>query len=323
MEIITTFPTDFDQKFERNPKNIKHFPEVHDWSTTTSAPELSTNNVTEEDVLSTTERDFTQLSANQSSTFFTQTDSYSSTTSSPEVTQTTSITTLSLPETTPKIPDSHVTSPELNVTTGAPSVATEAPSVTTGAPSVLNVTINDVFDALNDSLNSTSVPKSEGNETLISTNQTTNETTIETTIASNATESSSREEKSEELCLSSQFLCPNSSSKSCLEKELICDGIPDCPEDGFDERKCRECGQNFRCGLPDNVTGSAWCISRRNYCDGLWDCPMGEDELGCHVTQCKKGEFLCQDRSACITGRQACDQHVDCPDHSDEIGCGI
>ncbi len=128
----------------------------------------------------------------------------------------------------------------------------------------------------------------------------------------------------EVYCLSTQFSCPNESHR-CLDNDLICNGVIDCPLDGFDERECdaNNCSANFKCGnsLDLNPT-DVKCISRQSYCDGIWDCEDGSDELGCHIEQCQKGEFLCKDGSACIKGKQACDFTYNCPDHSDEIGCG-
>ena len=39
-----------------------------------------------------------------------------------------------------------------------------------------------------------------------------------------------------EWCKPGQYVCPN--SKVCIDREAICDGIPDCPAGGEDERHC-------------------------------------------------------------------------------------
>lgn len=39
-----------------------------------------------------------------------------------------------------------------------------------------------------------------------------------------------------EWCKPGQYVCPN--SKVCIDQRAVCDGIPDCPVGGEDERNC-------------------------------------------------------------------------------------
>ncbi|GFU07691.1 low-density lipoprotein receptor-related protein 2, partial [Nephila pilipes] len=120
----------------------------------------------------------------------------------------------------------------------------------------------------------------------------------------------------EKECTSEEFRCLGS-SKKCVPKELVCDGIKDC-EDGSDEKCEKEperCpGNDFRC-----LNGR--CIMASWKCDKRDDCGDNSDEIGCPTpVNCKKDQFTCTE-GECISSLWRCDGESDCADGSDEANC--
>ena len=85
---------------------------------------------------------------------------------------------------------------------------------------------------------------------------------------------------------------PGVNGKVCLDKRLVCNGVPDC-EGGEDETNCEEeykqskvfpDGTNFKCPTPfRTITGPAnttdnFTTQRAVFFDGLVQCAGGEDE---------------------------------------------
>ena len=74
------------------------------------------------------------------------------------------------------------------------------------------------------------------------------------------------------VCAEDDYYCPT--SKQCISKEFVCDGLPDCLF-GEDEMNCTVC--------PTNQThcNQTHCLPRDYFCDGHDDCGDGSDETGC------------------------------------------
>ncbi|XP_077518999.1 uncharacterized protein LOC144129009 isoform X2 [Amblyomma americanum] len=69
---------------------------------------------------------------------------------------------------------------------------------------------------------------------------------------------------------------------TCVEREHLCDGEPQCP-DASDERDCIRlgCQANFYACPVDGVTR---CIKKSLVCDGVADCDDHQDESNCNKT---------------------------------------
>ncbi|KAL1433094.1 hypothetical protein MTO96_002059 [Rhipicephalus appendiculatus] len=75
---------------------------------------------------------------------------------------------------------------------------------------------------------------------------------------------------------------PCSDGMTCVQKENVCDGEPQCP-DASDERDCIRlgCQKDMYACLVDGVTR---CLKRSLVCDGVADCDDHEDENNCNQT---------------------------------------
>ena len=67
------------------------------------------------------------------------------------------------------------------------------------------------------------------------------------------------------------------SNDQCIDRNKLCDQIPDCVPDGKDEENCTQC---MKCVLKG--PGIRQCIPSGWICDGSIDCVNEEDEKYCH-----------------------------------------
>lgn len=75
---------------------------------------------------------------------------------------------------------------------------------------------------------------------------------------------------------------PCGDGMTCVQKENVCDGEPQCP-DASDERDCIRLGcqkDMYAC----SVDGVTRCLKRSLVCDGVADCDDHEDEMHCNQT---------------------------------------
>ncbi|XP_063833799.1 vitellogenin receptor Yl [Ostrinia nubilalis] len=125
------------------------------------------------------------------------------------------------------------------------------------------------------------------------------------------------------VCQDHEYRC---ATGSCIYKNFVCDGEPDC-SDWSDEVNCtKSCGLGFyRCRSKE-------CIELKKRCDGKQDCldrsdeedceePSSEFEVG-NLPVCTEHEHTCElNRSICIPLTARCNNKVECPGGTDEINC--
>lgn len=117
------------------------------------------------------------------------------------------------------------------------------------------------------------------------------------------------------------FQCTSDPS-ICIDREAVCNDIPDCPK-GEDEKNCPTCPSHmFECA-------NDRCIIARWLCDGVDDCGDGSDELNCNKAAeritgaCNVNEFKCLD-GKCLSYDKVCDDTKDCNSGEDEGGmCSV
>lgn len=130
-----------------------------------------------------------------------------------------------------------------------------------------------------------------------------------------------------------KFQC---SSRQCLKRHLVCDGIINC-NDGSDEDNCGKylklkfCYisfiyyllENWQCNSDEISCGvGKRCIPSSWKCDGRTHCLNGLDEQNCNTTQCSVNFFHCEGQGTCIPSNWRCDGKSDCSNGEDEKSCG-
>ncbi|XP_078585934.1 uncharacterized protein LOC144867741 [Branchiostoma floridae x Branchiostoma japonicum] len=135
----------------------------------------------------------------------------------------------------------------------------------------------------------------------------------ETTFGNLLVDSASTVSSALEDCSSNQHQCVFDGS--CIDRDLVCNEMADCPlwlGQADDELNCGCFSWQFECD-----DGS--CIFAEWQCDGTHDCSSGSDEFGCDLT-CAQDEYACSD-GTCIFGFWECDGYDDCADGMDESNC--
>ena len=110
-----------------------------------------------------------------------------------------------------------------------------------------------------------------------------------------------------------EFACR--STRQCLQRHFVNDGIADC-EHSDDENNA-----NFVCfdKLEFRCNGKhARCIPRQWVRDGVKNCPGNEDEEAT-LAQCYDNEVACLDGTRCLSEEYLCDGIQNCADGSDEV----
>ncbi len=107
-------------------------------------------------------------------------------------------------------------------------------------------------------------------------------------------------------------------SNECFPKSALClfekktgNGIRYCSQGGH-LLSCQtfECPTMFKC--PES-----YCIPLFAVCNGDLDCPNGEDEVGCHIRQCR-GLLLCVKDNICVHPNNIMDGEVQCQINMDD-----
>jgi len=131
----------------------------------------------------------------------------------------------------------------------------------------------------------------------------------------------------------------NTTYLSCIDLELICDGVVDCWHEDDNEKDEKGCPTTSPptttttlppcLGFVCNETGN--CIPSELVCDGKVDCGSGDnsDEEFCPTTTtlatttrfCSVGLVECPEGGACVEPWWICDGVRDCPQGGDEENC--
>ncbi|KAL3276424.1 hypothetical protein HHI36_011809 [Cryptolaemus montrouzieri] len=151
------------------------------------------------------------------------------------------------------------------------------------------------------------------------------------------------------------FLC---NLGNCIEKQQICDGIPQC-KNGEDEDSSMCEGRNYSCHLSgscvcprDHLTcANGRCVHKEKFCDRNNDCEDFSDEpdrcncraylqvthpericdgkINCNdrsdedprLCPCKLTDVKCRKSAFCVPNDMICDGFEDCPEGDDEMNC--
>uniref|UniRef100_A0A3B4Z2U9 Uncharacterized protein n=1 Tax=Stegastes partitus TaxID=144197 RepID=A0A3B4Z2U9_9TELE len=102
------------------------------------------------------------------------------------------------------------------------------------------------------------------------------------------------------------FLCKD--RRSCISRNLVCDGRPHC-HDGSDE---------VDCPTPPATQANILKCRQGAKCDGYVDCSDRSDEVDCQRPPRCPTQLRCPHSHECLQKEWLCDGEEDCKDGSDE-----
>uniref|UniRef100_A0A803TQP0 LDL receptor related protein 1B n=1 Tax=Anolis carolinensis TaxID=28377 RepID=A0A803TQP0_ANOCA len=107
-------------------------------------------------------------------------------------------------------------------------------------------------------------------------------------------------------CIKGEFLCHD--LVTCVSRNWLCDGEPDCPDDSDESIDVCPEEIEFKCPLNHlKCIGTNRCIHLSQLCNGIYDCPDGYDEgVHCRELLPKCQQMQCQYKCAVTRNGTSC-----------------